>query len=92
MSADNMKKDKSNTDWEALENMTDDEIDFSDIPPLDDDFFKKAVWRIPGKKKMISIRLDPEVLEWFKAQGQGQRYQTHINAVLRAYVKAQKTT
>ena len=92
MSADNMKKDKSHTDWEALENMTDDEIDFSDIPLLDEEFFKKAVWRIPGKKKLISIRLDPDVLEWFKAQGKGQRYQTHINAVLRAYVKAKKTT
>ena len=45
--------------------MTDDEIDFSDMPPLDEDYFKKAVWRIPGKKKLISIRLDPDVLEWF---------------------------
>ena len=42
----------------------------------------------PATKKMISLRLDPDVLDWFKAQGKG--YQTRINNVLRSYVEAQK--
>jgi len=42
----------------------------------------------PQNKKMISLRLDPDVLEFFKSQGKG--YQTRINAILRSYVEAQK--
>lgn len=42
---------------------------------------------IPGAKTPVSIRLDPDVLAFFKAQGKG--YQTRINAVLRAYMEAQ---
>ncbi|MGH8251580.1 MAG: BrnA antitoxin family protein [Steroidobacteraceae bacterium] len=37
------------------------------------------------RKAAISLRLDPEVLDWFKAQGPG--YQTRINAVLKAFVE-----
>jgi hypothetical protein len=46
MSARNLKK-KSETDWARIDRMTDDEIDTSDIPPLDDDFFKSAKWLLP---------------------------------------------
>ena len=42
--------------------------------------------RAPARKTSISLRIDAEVLEWFKAQGAG--YQTRINAVLRAYREA----
>jgi uncharacterized protein (DUF4415 family) len=77
---------KTDTDWKRLESMTDDEINFSDIPELDEDFFKNAEIRLPRRKQHVSIRLDAEVLEWFKKQGRG--YQTLINAVLRAYVRA----
>lgn len=79
---------KSETDWEYLENMTDEEIDYSDIPPLSDDFFQNAVVRMPKTKQKITIRLDPDVLAWFKSQGKG--YQTHINAVLATYVQTQR--
>ncbi len=79
---------KSSTDWKRLESMTDDEIDFSDIPELDEEFFRNAEIRLPRKKHHVSMRLDAEVLDWFKRQGQG--YQTRINAVLRAYVRARK--
>ena len=48
----------------------------------------KARLVIPEPKKPVSIRLDADVLEFFKAQGKG--YQTRINAVLRAYMEAQK--
>ncbi len=86
MKAKNSKK-KLKTDWGKLENMSDQDIDYSDIPPLDKDFFKKGKLRLPKSKPLISIRIDPDVLEWFKSQGTG--YQTRMNAVLRMYMEAQ---
>jgi uncharacterized protein (DUF4415 family) len=68
--------------------MSDEDIDTSDIPPLDETFFANAEIRMPQAKPSITIRLDPDILEWFKGQGRG--YQTRINAVLRKYVEAQK--
>jgi uncharacterized protein (DUF4415 family) len=79
-------KKKSNTDWDKLYNMSDTDIDYSDIPPLDSEFFKKGELRMPKTKPLISIRLDSDVLEWFKSQGAG--YQTRMNAVLRMYMEA----
>jgi len=85
MNAKNTKR-QSGTDFNALETMKDRDIDFSDIPPLDNAFFADAALRLPRRKKSLSIRLDPDVLEWFKHQGKG--YQTRINAVLRMYMEA----
>ncbi|PCI71364.1 MAG: 3-oxoacyl-ACP synthase [Gammaproteobacteria bacterium] len=80
-----MKK-VSNTDWNKLAKMKDSEIDTSDIAELDDDFFKQAVIRVPTKKS-VTMRLDADVLEWYKSQGSG--YQTRINKLLRSYMDAQ---
>lgn len=81
-----MKK-ESRTDWARINAMKDEDIDYSDIPELDDAFFREAVaW--PVHKKQITLRLDPEVLDFFKAQGRG--YQTAINKVLRRYVEKQE--
>ena len=80
-----MKK-KYFSDLKRLRNLKDEEIDYSDIPELDEAFFKKAVIVLPQPKASVSIRLDQEVLDWFKAQGKG--YQTRINALLRAYMEA----
>jgi uncharacterized protein (DUF4415 family) len=68
--------------------MSDEDIDYSDIPPLDEEFFKNAklVKRKP-RTEQISIRIDTEVLEWFKEQAKGKGYQTLINDVLRTYVQ-----
>lgn len=67
--------------------MKDEDIDFSDNPELGAEFFRKAIlW--PGPKKQITIRLDPDVLAFFRKQG--KRYQTTINAVLRKYVEMRK--
>jgi uncharacterized protein (DUF4415 family) len=68
--------------------MSDEDIDYSDIPPLDEEFFKNAklVKRKP-RTEQISIRIDTEVLEWFKEQAEGKGYQTLINDVLRTYVQ-----
>ena len=87
MSDKDLKK-KSRTNWAKLESMTDEEIDYADIPPLDDAFFTEGELRMPKAKPLISIRIDPEVLSWFKSQGPG--YQTRMNAVLRMYMEAQE--
>ncbi len=81
-------KKKSKTDWDKLRTMPDSDIDYSDIPPLDKEFFQKGKLRMPKSKPLISIRVDPEVLEWFKSHGTG--YQTRMNAVLRMYMEAHK--
>ena len=81
-----MKK-ESRTDWKRIEGVKDEEIDLTDSPELDAAFFQEAVpWQV--HKKQITLRLDPEVLDFFKAQGRG--YQAAINNVLRRYVEDQK--
>jgi len=77
------------SDLERLKNMSDDDIDCSDIPALDDDFFKNAKIVTPPAKEQLTIRLDNDMLEWFKNQGKG--YQTRINSVLRAYYNAHQS-
>mgnify|MGYP000850529437 CR=1 FL=1 len=77
---------ESRTDWKGLEAKPDAEIDTSDVLELDKDFFRHAEVRMPKNKQMVSLRLDSDVLTWFKRQGKG--YQTKINAVLRTYVEA----
>lgn len=62
-------------------------IDYSDIPPLDKAFFKKATVAWPPVKKQLTIRLDADVLEWLKGQGRG--YQTRINRILRVVMESQ---
>lgn len=61
----------------------DDEIDYSDIPPLTDDFWKNAVSNpfYRPVKKQITLRLDADVIAWLRVQGKG--YQTKANALLR---------
>ncbi len=72
---------------EELAAMPDEQIDTSDIPPLGEDFWKNATVVMPeDRKTQVTIRLDPDVLRWFKDQGAG--YQTRINAVLRSYYEA----
>lgn len=73
---------------DQLAALPDDQIDRSDIPELDEDFFARAKLTKPSPKRQVTIRFDADVLEWFKAQGKG--YQSRINAVLRAYVQSQQ--
>lgn len=67
----------------ALANMPDSEIDYSDIAPLGDDFWKNAVRNPFYKpvKQVTTVRVDSDVLLWLKSRGKG--YQTRINAILR---------
>lgn len=83
---------KSETDWERVRNMKDEDIDFSDIPRLTAKDFAKAIVRkgfkpIPSKQQ-ITLRIDQDVVSFFREQGQG--YQTKINQLLRAYMEAHK--
>ena len=55
--------------------------ELADIP---DDFWDEAKLVVPAAKRAISLRVDEDVLEWFR--GQGPRYQTRMNAVLRTYM------
>ena len=77
------------TDWKRLESMSDEDIDTSDVPELDDNFFKKAKVRDPVEKTKISIRIDNDVLDFFKSQD--GKYQSKINAVLRTYFETMKS-
>jgi len=74
----------SKTDWKRLSTMNDKNIDTSDIAELDDDFFHNAELKTPSKQP-VTLRIDADVLTWFKAQGQG--YQTRINQLLRRYME-----
>ena len=80
----NAKKKSIMSDLNKVDKMNDKDIDYSDIPELDDSFFTKTTVQLPKKKDLITLRLDHEVLEFFKHQGKG--YQTLINAVLKTYV------
>jgi uncharacterized protein (DUF4415 family) len=62
-------------------------IDYSDIPPLGDEFFTKPLADWPPTKQQLTIRLDSDVLNWLKAYGRG--YQTRINRILRAAMESQ---
>jgi uncharacterized protein (DUF4415 family) len=55
---------------------------------LDEEFWKKARVVLPNRKKSVHLRVDHDVLEWFKAQG--PRHLTRMNAVLRAYMEAHR--
>lgn len=77
---------RSLTDWNRLADPSDKDIDYSDIPPLDDSFFEQATWRLPDRREKVTLRLDKDVLAWFRSQG--DQYQERINAILRAYKKA----
>lgn len=78
------------TDWARLDAMGEVEIaaamavDAED-PGRDPAFWDRARPVFPGKKERVTMRLDADVLDWFRRQGAG--YQTRINAVLRGYVE-----
>ena len=63
------------------------EIDLSDIPELTEEFFRHAI-RWPGTKRQVTLRLDPDVLAFFRKHGRG--YQTTINSILRRYMEIRK--
>jgi uncharacterized protein (DUF4415 family) len=84
---------RGKTDWARVEDaLTDEEIEQASkndpdaAPLLDEEWFRTATLVMPERKVPIALRVDREVVDWFKAQG--SRYQTRMNAVLKAYMKA----
>ena len=69
--------------------MKDEDIDLSDIPEISPEMFARGIIRRGLKpvvrKKQLTLRMDSDVIEWFKRQGRG--YQTKINSLLRAYME-----
>lgn len=80
-------KNTSKTDWKRLSTMTDKDIDTGSVPELDDAFFHQADLRVPPKQP-VTLRVDTDVLAWFKSQGRG--YQTRINKLLREYMEGHR--
>ena len=82
----NASKKSIKSDLARVDAMSDEDVDYSDVPATDVDFWQAAEVNFPSVKQQVTLRIDPDIIEFFKADGQG--YQTRINAVLRSYVKA----
>jgi uncharacterized protein (DUF4415 family) len=83
------------TDWKRLEHLGDTAIrkaakaDPDAAPVASSEWFRRAKLLEPRPKMPISMRLDEDIVKWFRARGRG--YQTRINAVLRAYVESRSS-
>jgi uncharacterized protein (DUF4415 family) len=87
------RKMKSETDWARVDALTDEDIERAVADDPDQSFWTDEDWanaRVvwPEGKAPVTLRLDRDIIAWFKGQGRG--YQTRINAVLRGFVEAQK--
>jgi uncharacterized protein (DUF4415 family) len=81
---------QSQSDWDRVDQMKDENIDLSDLPEIPPEKFARAMVRKSlqpvARKAQITLRVDADVLEWFREKGAG--YQSRMNAVLRAYKQA----
>jgi uncharacterized protein (DUF4415 family) len=82
-----MKK-HSKTDWVRVDALGDDTIDTSDIPALTDAQLARMTLRVPTELTAVTVSVDPEILAWFRSQGED--FEQRINAALRIYVEANK--
>jgi uncharacterized protein (DUF4415 family) len=82
----------SRTDWAAVKAVTEEELEASIAADPDDVHepidWSRAVRGMPPHKRDIHIRIDEDVLDWFRRAGRG--YQTRINNVLRAFMESRK--
>lgn len=80
---------KSMTDWEKLESMTDEDIDFSDCPEVTAEMAKKATIRralkSSSKKQALTLYLDDDIVSWYKKNEES--HQVEINSLLKEYIK-----
>jgi uncharacterized protein (DUF4415 family) len=80
---------KSKTDWARLDAMTDADIDLSDCPEVTPSMFAGAVVRKPqNDRASVTLTIDRDVLEWFKAQG--DRADLQMALALKIYAEANK--
>ena len=75
---------------EEIAQIRDEDLDFSEIPELDEAFWKEAELVEPDRTEQISLRVKQSVLQWFRSSGKG--YQTRMNRVLETYVAAKRET
>jgi len=80
---------RSKSDLERLDAMSDETIDTSDIPPLTEKFFATAKWRVPKPGVAVTVHVEPDVLDWFRAQG--DNCDRCLAAALRIYAQAHQT-
>lgn len=78
----------SETNWEKVDSLTEEEIDTSDIPPLTEEFFSKSRWWEPVEPLKVLVQVDPKTLAWF--QSRGEDYEKKMAAALRIYAEAHK--
>lgn len=79
------------TDWKRVDAMTEEELERAIASDPDSDVtpdWTKAKLVLPQRKQSVHLRVDPDVLDWFRQQGSG--YLTRMNAVLRAYYEANR--
>ena len=82
----------SQTDWERIHTMQDEDIDFSEIPEATEKQMVRAVLRVGGVpvgrgKQQVNMMLDAFIVEYFKRKAGGQDYQALINAALSDYIR-----
>lgn len=75
----------SKTNLDRFDALTDEMIDTSDIPALTEDFFVSAKWRMPKDKVRVTVEVEPEIAQWFKAQG--EKSQKVLAEALRTYAQ-----
>ena len=75
---------------DEIDAVEDENIDFSDIPELDEQFWRRAELVEPDRTEQVTIRVKRSVLDYFRAPGKG--YQTRMNQVLESYVRARRQT
>ncbi len=78
----------SETNWELIDSLTDEMIDRSELPPLDESFFARAKWRMPEGQALVAVPVDAELLAWFQAQG--SESEKRVIAALRIYREAHR--
>jgi uncharacterized protein (DUF4415 family) len=78
----------SRTNWARIDQMTDEDVDTSDVPALDVQFFTNAELRLPKGRVPVVMSVDADVFQWFKSQG--SEYQNLINTALRVYAEQHK--
>ena len=92
LTVEELRQMKGETDYARLDAMTDEDIaravaEDPDAGPLDIDWSKARVVMPPGKEN-VTLRIDRDVLAWFRSTGKG--FHTRMNAVLRAYMEAHR--
>jgi uncharacterized protein (DUF4415 family) len=80
----------SETNWDRVDALTEDEIDTSDIPPITEEQMSRSRWWKPVNPLNVLVEVDSDTLAWFKTQGKAS--DQHMAAALKIYADAQKTT